>query len=136
MVHGFVASFLLRITYAIRADQLKWGIYRLYIDSLLYFGNVNQGYDSLCNKNELSLSQFFESKRFPTEKIIQRGTALEFEEIKKDDRYLISEMACKTYGSKADSEDDLKKYLIDNYKNAVKQGKKRVLILIILKSST
>lgn len=112
--------------------QLRWGMYRIYVDALLFFGNVNIGYDCLSQKNNPSLKDFFESKRFPTKKIMKRGSALGFESIPKEDRYLISEMACKTYEAKPSSENDLKKFLIDNYNAATKQGKTRISIKELL----
>jgi hypothetical protein len=41
---------------------------------------------------------FFKDKRVDTEGITTRGHALSFNKISKDNRYLISEMACKSYG--------------------------------------
>jgi hypothetical protein len=79
-------------------DQLFWGLYRLYIDSLLYFGNINSGFDSLRSLNYRELCEFFSSKCFDTKAIGDRGPALPLKEISRDDRYLISEMACKTFG--------------------------------------
>jgi hypothetical protein len=105
-------------------EQLRWGLYRLYVDSLLFFGDINIGYNYLYNKSSETLKDFFESKRFQTTEIKKRGKALEFEEIPKNDRYMLSEMVRKTYELKADSPDELSKFLIDNYKAAIAQGKK------------
>ena len=44
------------------------------------------------------LASFFDNKCFDTEAIAARGPALPLKAISKDDRYLISEMACKTFG--------------------------------------
>lgn len=79
-------------------DHLRWGLYRLYVDGLLYFGNVAAAFRALRSKTIEELTAFYRQKRFDTSAISQRGPALPLEEIAKDDRYLISEMACKTFG--------------------------------------
>ncbi|MDR2937739.1 MAG: hypothetical protein LBU92_02215 [Prevotellaceae bacterium] len=108
--------------------QLKWGLYRLYIDSLLFFGDVNFGYSHLCKLHNENLHSYFDKKRY---EIRERGEALDFEFIEKDDRYLISEMACKTYETNTDST-ELLQLLISNYSAAIKQGRKRVSIKELL----
>jgi hypothetical protein len=107
-------------------QHLRWGLRRLYIDTLLYYGNISNGYKHLSVKKENELQKYFEGKRFPTETIMRRGKTLDFEEIPKLDRYLISEMACKTYEAPANSEQDLKQFLIDNFREAKKMGRKKV----------
>ncbi len=109
-------------------QHLRWGIRRIYIDSLLYYGNITNGFNHLNKKKEDQLHSFFESKRFPTEIIMRRGETLDFEDIPQEDRYLISEMACKTYEAIPKSKEDLKQFLIENYKQAVKQGRKRIRV--------
>src|SRR5689334_21698519 len=53
---------------AIRShDHLRWGLYRLYVDGLLYFGNVTAAYRALRSKQLEDLSAFFKLKRFDTE---------------------------------------------------------------------
>lgn len=79
-------------------DHLYWGLYRLYVDGLLYFGNVRAGFASLRSMNSEQIASFFKVKRFDTEAIAARGPALPLNAIGRDDRYLISEMACKTFG--------------------------------------
>jgi len=99
-------------------EQLKWGLYRLYVDSLLYFGDINKGFEYLSNLKEKEIIDFFSSKCY---KIRDRGESLEFENINKDDRYLISEMACKTYEV---NYNDFRSDLVSNYRNAIKSGLK------------
>ena len=79
-------------------DHLRWGLYRLYVDALLYFGNVSVAYDVLRSREYDDLVSFFSEKRFDTEAIARRGPPLALQLIAKDDRYLISEMVCKTFG--------------------------------------
>ena len=112
--------------------QLLWGLRRLYIDSLLYFGHIHNGYKKLSKKKENELELFFETKKFPIDIIRKRGKTLDFKEIPKQDRYLISEMACKTYENKPKNSEDLKQFLINNYIEAKKQGKKLILIKDLL----
>lgn len=82
--------------------HLRWGLYRLFIDALLYFGNVRTGYRKLRSLNARELNSFFRTRRFDTEAIKSRGPSLPLTIIPKDDRYLVSEMACKSYGNGAD----------------------------------
>lgn len=109
-------------------QHLRWGLRRIYTDALLYYGNITNGFNRLNTKKEDELIKFFENKRFPTETIKNRGITLDFEDIPHLDRYLISEMACKTYEAPADSEQNLKGFLIDNYKEAKNQGRIRITV--------
>jgi hypothetical protein len=79
-------------------DQLRWGLYRLYVDGLLYFGNVRTAYRKLRSLTIHEFDRFFGLRRSDTDAIKGRGPALPLMPIMKDDRYLISEMACKSYG--------------------------------------
>lgn len=98
-------------------DEFIWGMIRIFIDSLLYWGNVRTGYRELRNKSYDELVDVFENKRFNTEEIIERGPFLELEKIAKDDRYLISEMACKSYEAKSKDEETLRDLLLAAYKD-------------------
>jgi hypothetical protein len=113
-------------------QQLRWGMERIYYDCLLYYGNITNGYKVLSRKNEVELKSFFGSKMFPTEMIKKRGKALDFEEIPKDDRYLISEMACKTYEAPEEDANNLKRFLIENYTIAINKGLKKPKIKDLL----
>src|SRR5262249_23174854 len=77
--------------------HLKWGLYRFYVDALLYFGNIRQAYRHLRDMSFAAIQEYFSSKRFDTQRLMSRGAPLEMMPIAKDDRYLIAEMACKTY---------------------------------------
>ncbi|MDE0331680.1 MAG: hypothetical protein OXL41_07405 [Nitrospinae bacterium] len=106
--------------------QLDWGLRRLYIDSLLYYGNIRTAFRDLRTKNSSELKSFFESKRYDSEHLRSRNTPLEFKSIPIDDRYLISEMACKAY-SLSDEEgiSVIEKLLLEEYR---KRGEGRVRI--------
>jgi len=102
--------------YIVSLEHLKWGLYRLYVDALLYFGNVRSGFRKLRNLSFDELNQFYNSKRFDTEAIVRRGPAIPHKSISKDDRYLISEMACKSYGDSPLEGGDLQTALLSAYK--------------------
>lgn len=110
----------------ISLTHLKWGLYRLYTDALLYFGNVRSGYRILREKDFESLECFFSEKRINTELIKTRGLALPLEDIAKDKRYLISEMACKSYGEDFNSKDSIKEILLRAYRE-IPRGKKTTI---------
>ena len=76
-------------------DQLYWGLYRFYVDALLYFGSVRTAYQRLRQLSDSELQSFFEGHRI--DGLEERGDALLLSPIAKDNRYLISEMACKSF---------------------------------------
>ncbi len=94
-------------------DHLRWGLYRLYVDGLLYFGNVAAAYSAFRSRTFEDLAAFFSQKRFDTVAIAQRGPALALQQIAKDDRYLISEMVCKTFGDVPEEKEEARKLLLD-----------------------
>lgn len=97
-------------------NHLKWGLYRLYVDALLYFGNVRTAFRSLRDLSLDELGKFFLQKRYDTDAIKRRGPPLPLKQIAKDNRYLISEMACKSYGDIGTSHGDLRRVLVSAYK--------------------
>ena len=76
-------------------DQLYWGLYRFYVDALLYFGSIRTAYQSLRQLPERDLHSFFAGSRI--DGLAERGEALLLSQIARDNRYLISEMACKSF---------------------------------------
>jgi hypothetical protein len=107
-------------------EHLKWGLYRLYTDALLYFGNVRTAYRTLRELRRPELVAFFARKTFDTNAIKQRGPALPLQEIPKDDRYLISEMACKSFGSQPETPGEMRNALVQAYHAHVASGGKAV----------
>ena len=77
-------------------DQLYWGLYRIYVDCLLFFGSIRDGYRALRILTLPELQDFFEKERYDTDAMLHRGPALPLEVIGQDDRYLIAEQACKS----------------------------------------
>jgi hypothetical protein len=103
-------------------NHLTWGLHRLYVDGLLWFGNVRTAYRKFRSMAKGELEAYFIAKRFDTEKIKDRGPALPLATISKDDRYLISEMACKSYGDQSESRGDLKQALLKSFEAHVAKG--------------
>lgn len=106
-------------------QHLKWGLHRFYTDALLYFGNIREAYRALRQKDFEDLSNFFKGKRFGTERLKARGQTLSMQAIAKDDRYLIAELACKTYEPKA--HDSLVRLLTDEFRRLKKAGAPRIV---------
>jgi len=106
--------------------HLKWGLYRLFTDGLLYFGNVRAAYRGLRSLTRDELGAFYSPKRLNTKQIKARGPALSLKTIPKDDRYLISEMACKSYGERPDTPGELKTALREAMKRHLEKGGGRV----------
>ena len=94
-------------------DQLYWGLYRFYVDALLYFGSIRTAYQRLRSLSENELRSFFAEPRI--DGLAERGEALRLSQIAKDNRYLISEMACKSFEVAEGTEDanQLEQVLID-----------------------
>lgn len=121
-VPGFSEDWLAKSDMIISLGHLKWGLYRLYIDALLYFGNVRTAFQRLRDLINEDIVDFFESKRFDTDAIKRRGPALPLKIIAKDSRYLISERARKSYGDSANIDSDLRKALLHGYQTHAAAG--------------
>lgn len=131
-IPGFDKSFLEKDP-IISLDHLKWGLYRLYVDSLLYYGNVRSGYRALRAMKFEELQDSFSARRVNTELTKARGPSLPLEQIPKDKRYLISEMACKSYGDNPGSESDLKRIILEAFRAHKALGKGKITIGELLK---
>jgi hypothetical protein len=95
--------------------HLKWGLHRLYTDGLLYFGNVRTAFRRLRDLSIREITGLYSTERFDTPAIKRRGPPLPLKAIAKDSRYLISEMACKSYGD-LEQTGDLRAVLFEGYK--------------------
>ena len=120
-IPDFSDSFLRSSGAILSLAHLKWGLYRLYVDALLYFGNVRSAFRRLRDLSLSEIEAFFRSERFDTDAIKRRGPSLPLKPIAKDDRYLISEMACKSYGDTSDA-GDLRTVLFESYKTHAAEG--------------
>ena len=96
-------------------SHLKWGMLRLFTDALLYFGDVRTAFRVLRVLSRIELETFFVKRRFETEAIKSRGDVLEFTGISQDDRYLIFEMACKSFGDSPETEGGMLQALREAY---------------------
>lgn len=77
-------------------DQLYWGLYRIYVDCLLFYGSIRDGYRTLRTLTFQEIQSLFEKERYDTDAMLHRGPALPLQPIAQDDRYLIAEQACKS----------------------------------------
>lgn len=102
--------------------HLKWGLYRLFTDGLLYFGNVRTAFRDLRTHNKKQLEAFFGPNRFDSDAMKQRGAVLSLQNIPQDDRYLISEMACKSFGDGPDSNNQVRQALREAYETHLNRG--------------
>jgi len=99
-------------------EHFRWGLLRIYVDSLLFFGNISLGYNELNRKKGNELLDFFKSKQFDTTLIRERGHCMDFIEIEEDDRYLISEAVCKNLDADDITKTSLRCKLIDRYEGS------------------
>lgn len=104
--------------------QLKWGFNRLFTDCLFVYGNIQMGYEELCGCTRREIEERFVGYIFNTGQIIKRGNTVHFADINREDRYLISEMACKTFDDMKDK-GALVEILKKSYRNAKKKGVER-----------
>lgn len=102
-------------------EHLRWGLYRFYVDSLLYFGNVRSAYRRLRDMTKEELTEFFLKKRFDTEKLSARGPSLPLTAIPRDDRYLVAEYACKSFDTST-GRSRFSEAILGAYKSHVEQG--------------
>ena len=107
-------------------DQLYWGLYRFYVDALLNFGNIRTAFQRLRGLSEKKLAKFFLSNCFDTQGLAQRGPSMELGSIKREHRYLISELAnntLKTFDASQDNStgalltNNLRKHLLSSAKS-------------------
>ena len=96
-------------------DQLYWGLYRFYVDALLFFGNVRTAFQRLRLWSYQQLEAFFVNNSFQTKEMKKRGEQVGPDPIEKGDRYLISEMACKSLEAGNFIESELAQTLIGLY---------------------
>lgn len=76
-------------------DHLYWGMYRIFMDGLLFYGNINRAYQDLRKKDQDEIQNKFKDFIFDHNKMALRGKSLELSPIDPKDRHLISEAACK-----------------------------------------
>ena len=119
---GFESRWVGGTTRITSLPHLKWGLYRLFADGLLYFGNVRTAFRRLRTLTRQELDSFFQRKRFDTNAIKQRGDVLPLQPILRDNRHLISEMACKSFGDDSESESVIRQALKEAYEEHRRKG--------------
>jgi hypothetical protein len=97
-------------------NHLYWGLYRLYVDGLLYFGNVRSAYRELREWSYEELRTFFGNKRVAVTVMRARGPQLPISKIDSADRFLIAEQACKAFDSDAGTCEELSGALWEEWK--------------------
>ena len=97
-------------------DQLHWGLYRFYVDALLFFGNIRAAFRHLTSLSDQDLRDYFVRRRVNTDSLLERGDPIRPSRIAKDDRYLVSEMACKSFGDSGVPQGELEEVLFDLYR--------------------
>jgi len=113
-------------------EHLKWGLTRLYFDALLFYGSIRTAFRKLRDLPYEELDQLLAARRFDTDAIKRRGPPLPLKPIAKDNRYLISEMACKSYGEMPSSESDLRKVMVGAFRAHAEAGNPRPTIRQLL----
>ena len=109
-------------THIASLDHLFWGLYRFYIDALLYFGNIRTAFQRLRQLSSTELNNFFLKRLVDTDSLSSRGDPIGLGSIAKDNRYLISEMACKSFERTTSSEGELATVLIQLFQEHVRAG--------------
>ena len=95
------------------------------MDALLSFGNIRQAYRALRNlKGKHEVRAQTSRCAFNTKEMIARGSGLPLEPIARDDRYLIAEIACKTYDPADSDLPSLTEFMKDRFKKQQSAGRK------------
>jgi hypothetical protein len=103
-------------------DQLYWGLYRIYVDCLLCFGSIRDGYRALRASTDRELQSYFEARRYDSDGLLHRGPALPLEPIAQDDRYLIAEQACRSLDAPEGGASDLLNVLKGAWADHLRRG--------------
>jgi hypothetical protein len=97
--------------------QLQWGLRRFIFDAMLFYGNFDRAYQDLRDREHGDIVRLFQTRRSDERHLITRGGIQYPTPIPRDDRYLISEMACKNYEEKTDAADtDHVKIVLNAYR--------------------
>jgi hypothetical protein len=116
-------------------DHFVHGLHRIFIDGLLYRGNVRGYYREFAIQSYDEIDRFVRSRLIDTDIVKARGPTLPLREISKDNRYLISEMACKSYGTAPKTESELKSALLAAWSEHEKAGGGQITVRQLLGES-
>jgi hypothetical protein len=115
--------------------HLKWGLRRFYMDALLSFGNIRQAYRTLRNvRGKYAIPAYTNRCGFNTKAMLARGSGLPLEPIARDDRYLIAEIACKTYAPADSDLPALTEFMKDRFRKQVSAGKRVITVRELISS--
>ena len=125
----------LAATELVNLKHLKWGLRRFYMDALLSFGNIRQAYRTLRIVTERNgLLSHTAQCAFKSKEMTARGSGLPLEPIARDDRYLIAEIACKTYDPADLDLPSLTEFMKERFKQHVGAGKKPMTVRELVSS--
>lgn len=117
----------IRVAQILTLDQLDWGLRRVYTDSLLLFGSIQNAFKNLRSESFESLSRLFGDYRYDDDAMMRRGEFFPLEKISQDERYLIAEQACKSFDpASSDDAADLLFVLKGAWERHVRNGGGRV----------
>jgi len=102
--------------------QLYWGLYRIYVDCLLLYGSIRDGYRTLRPLTLTQLQELFEKERYDADSMLHRGPELPLESIAQDDRYLIAEQACKSMDAPEGGDSELLMLLRGAWQDHLRRG--------------
>lgn len=103
--------------------QFHWGLRRFIYDAMLFWGNLRQAYRDLRQLRYEEIRAQFTAKRPDENRLSTRGAVRNPVSIPRDHRYLISEMACKTYESSASlKEAEHVKLAVEAFKAVKEEG--------------
>ncbi len=109
-------------------DQLYWGLYRFYVDCLLFHGSMRLGYRLMRVMTHTEIESYFARRCVDHAALTARGPGLPLALIPKDHRYLISEMACKSFEPNEQSSTDMLEHLRHEYAAARARGTQRLKV--------
>lgn len=117
-------------------SHLKWGLRRFYMDALLLFGNIRQAFRTLRTaRDKYEILARTKKCAFDTKGMMARGKGLPLKQIARDDRYLIAEIACKTYDPADASLPALPEFMEARLNTALAAGKRAITVRELVSSA-
>lgn len=119
----------------VNINHLKFGIHRFYIDALLFYGNIREAFRAwrTLSLNELEL--YFKDKSYNPSEMKMRGKVFPMKDIVAEDRHLVSEIACKTFGDGDEVDvEKLMEFMSNNFHKLKEKGRKNIRPYELLKT--
>jgi hypothetical protein len=105
------------------------------MDALLSFGNIRQAYRTLRTVNRREDIPLYTGRcAFNTSAMQARGSGLPLQQIARDDRYLIAEIARKTYDPADANLPALTDFMRDRFKKQVSAGRRVITVRELVSS--